>query len=177
MADPPTIKEAFERTRKALERRPQIGQSTVVTKIQVSDGTTCTVEHKHWTFKVDIGKAQGGNDSGPGPGIMERAALGSCLAIGYATWAANMEIPIDDIKVHVESDLDARGQYDIADIPPGFKALRYRVMIQSPAPKEEVRALIDKADSLSPVLDDFKRPISVERTVEINEKAEKLNTE
>ncbi len=167
MADPKTIKEAFERNKKAVELRPSKGKSTVVTKVRLFNGTTCEVEHKHWKFNVDIGKSEGGNDAGPGPGILERGALGSCLAIGYSQRAAVLEIPIDKIEVDVESDLDARGMLHIDDRPPGFKALRYKVYIESPASEDEIMRMIEETDKHSPVLDDFSRSIPVERKVTI----------
>ncbi|MFH5833050.1 OsmC family protein [Halalkalibaculum sp. DA3122] len=167
MADQKTIKEAFERNQKAVKLRPSKARSSVVTRVRLFDGTTCEVEHKHWKFKVDIGKTEGGNDAGPGPGILERGALGSCLAIGYSQRAAVLEIPIDKIEVDVESELDARGMLYIDDRPPGFRSLRYKVYIESPAPEEEIMQLIEDTDRHSPVLDDFKRALPVERHVTI----------
>jgi uncharacterized OsmC-like protein len=167
MADSVTIKKAFERNRKAVELRPQIGKSKAVTKVRLFDGTTCEVEHKQWKFKVDIGTAEGGNDAGPGPGILERGALGSCLAIAYSQHAALMEIPLDHIEVEVESRIDARGMLGIDDRPPGFESLHYRVLIESPAEEEKVLAVIESADRLSPVLDDFNRAIPVTREISI----------
>jgi uncharacterized OsmC-like protein len=167
MADSRTIKNAFERNRKAVELRPQIGKSNAVTKVRLFDGTTCEVEHKHWKFKVDIGKSEGGNDAGPGPGILERGALGSCLAIAYSQHAALMELPIDHIEVEVESKMDARGMLGIDDRPPGFESLHYRVVIESPADEKDVLAVIESADRLSPVLDDFKRAIPVTREISV----------
>lgn len=131
------------------------------------DGTTCEITASGKKLVCDIGIESGGNDAGPGPGILERGALGSCLAIGYATWAAHLEIPIENIEVEVESDLDARGQFGITDIAPGFKELRYTVSIESPASEAKIVELIEKADAHSPVLDDFKRPIPVKREINI----------
>lgn len=167
MADPETIRTAFERNKKAVELRPSVGQSTAVTKIRVRDGTTCEIESAHWTFTADVGTEAGGNDAGPGPGILERAALGSCLAIGYATWGARYDVPIERLEVEVETDFDARGQLGVGDQPPGFEAIRYRVKIQSPASEDEIRRVLDAADAHSPVRDDFARAIPIERTVEI----------
>lgn len=167
MSDPQAIKKAFERNKKAIELRPSLGQSTALTKVRVRDGTTCEIESGSKRLVCDIGKSEGGNDAGPGPGILERSALGSCLAIGYAQQAAVMEIPIESIEVQVESDFDARGQFGLTDEPPGFKAMRYRVIIESPAPEADIREMIDQADATSPVLDDFKRPIPITREVNI----------
>lgn len=167
MADPKLIKQAFERNKKAIELRPSIGLSTARTTIHVRNGTTCEIESGSKKLVCDIGTDAGGNDAGPGPGILERGALGSCLAIGYATWAAYLDVRIDNIKVEVESDFDASGQFGLAEIPPGFKELRYRVTIESSVPEEKIRELIETADAHSPVLDDFKRPIPVKREINI----------
>jgi uncharacterized OsmC-like protein len=167
MADPKTIKEAFERNQKLLKLRPSKAKSMATTKVRLFDVTTCEVEHKHWKFKVDIGKKEGGNDAGPGPGILERGALGSCLAIAYSQQAAMQDIPIDNIEIDVESDFDARGMLHLSDDPPGFDALRYKVYIESPAPKDQIMQMIEEADRHSPVLDDFSRAIPVEREVTI----------
>lgn len=167
MADPKVIKQAFERSKKAIELRPSIGLSTARTTIRVRNGTACEIESGAKKLVCDVGTDAGGNDAGPGPGILERGALGSCLAIGYATWAAYLDVRIDNIKVEVESDFDASGQFGLAEIPPGFKELRYRVTIESSMPEEKIRELIETADAHSPVLDDFKRPIPVSREINI----------
>lgn len=168
MATPETIREAFERSARAVTLRPSVGRYTTVTKVRLRDGTTCDVEHGDWRFTCDVGPSQGGNDAGPGPGILQRAALGSCLAIGYSLWAAQLQVPIEHLEVEVEADVDARGMYGVADVPPGYAALRYRVTVQSPASEEDVRRVLDAADTHSPVLDDFRRPLAVEREVQIS---------
>lgn len=167
MADPKTIKEAFERNQKAVKLRPSLGKSNVVTKVRLHNGTTCEVEHKHWKFKVDIGKPEGGNDAGPGPGILERGALGSCLAIGYSQRAAVLGIPVEKIEVDVESDFDAGSMLFLNDEPAGFDKLHYKVYIESPASEEQIMQIIEDIDRHSPVLDDFRRAIPIERSVTI----------
>lgn len=167
MADPGTLKKAFERNRKLLTIKPSKGQYTTTTKVRLYDGTTCEIEHKHWKFKADIGKTEGGNDAGPGPSVLERAALGSCLAIGYSKWAAILEVPIESIEVEVEADVDARGGYGIDNVSPGYKAMRYRVFIDSPASEKSIHEVIEKADAHSPVLKSFTDPTPVEREVRI----------
>jgi uncharacterized OsmC-like protein len=173
MADLQTLKTTFERVKKLLTIKPEKGQYTTTTKIRVRDGTTCDVEHKHWNFTVDVGKNEGGNDAGPGPGVVQRGALGSCLAIGYAKWAACLDVPIDHIEVDVVADVDARGAYGIDDVPPGYKKLRYKVSIESPAADEEILSVIEQADEHSPLLADIVNPVKVEREVNIvkNQKA------
>lgn len=163
MASTEHIRKTFERNRKALQLKPSLGQNTGYTKICVRDGTTCEIENGEWKFTVDLGETDGGNNKGPGPGVLERAALGSCLAIGYSKWAAYMEVPIDSIEVEVESDIDARASFGLGQEKPGYSEIRYNVHVSSEAPEEEVRKVLDEADRHSPVLDDFTRGIPVKR--------------
>ncbi len=167
MADPKTIKDAYERNKKLLSIKPSKGQYTTTTSVRLYDGTSCEIEHGPWKFTADIGETEGGNDAGPGPSVLERAALGSCLAIGYSKYAAIMDIPIDSLKVEVEADVDARGAFGIDNVSPGYKALRYRVIIESSASEEAIREVIEKADEHSPVLKNFTSPIPIEREVKI----------
>lgn len=166
MSNTDIIKESHERVKKLLTIKPEKGQYTTSTKIRVRDGTTCEVEHKQWKFTSDVGSMEGGNDEGPGPSVLQRGALGSCLAIGYVKWAAYLDVPINDIEVEIEADVDARGAYGIDGVEPGYKGLRYKVIIDSDASEEEIMNVIEQADKHSPVLMDFKRPVEVERIVE-----------
>jgi len=172
MSDTTILKEAFDRNVKLLTLKPSKGQYTTTTKIRLVNGTACEVEHKHWNFSTDVGKQQGGNDTGPGPGILFRASLGSCLAIGYAIWAATMDIQIDHLEVDVEADVDARGNFGIDNAEPGYRGMRYTVSIDSPASEEQVLEMIKKADDHSPILANFKKPIPIERKVNFVKKQE-----
>lgn len=66
MANPRTIKEAFERNKKAIELRPSIGKSAARTTIRVRNGTTCEIESGSKKMMCDVGTDAGGNDAGPG---------------------------------------------------------------------------------------------------------------
>lgn len=164
MADTKTIKEVYERNAKAIKLRPSKGKSIGKSKITVTDGTTCKIEGSGWTLTGDIGTESGGNNAGPGPGVFERAALGSCLAMGYAQQAAVLGVSIDNIEVEIETAFDARGMFGIDNRSPGFSSIKYSVYVESPAPEKEVKKVIEVADIYSPVRDDFSREIPVERS-------------
>jgi uncharacterized OsmC-like protein len=167
MAEPNEIRQAFERNRKVLSIKPSKGQYTTKTSVRLFDGTSCEIVHGPWTFTADVGKTEGGNDAGPGPSVLERAALGSCLAIGYAKYAALYEVPLDSLTVDVEADVDVRGMFGVADVPVTYKGLRYTVTVESSAPEHKIRKVIEDADQNSPVLANFTEPISVKRNVSI----------
>jgi uncharacterized OsmC-like protein len=131
----------------------------------VKDGTTCEIEGSGWNFIADVGTKSGSNNAGSGPRVLERAALGSCLAVGYAQMAAVRGVPLEKIEVEVETDFDAKGWFGIEEQPPGFTAIGYTVHIESPASEAEIQKVIDAGDKHSPVRDDFSRAIPVEREV------------
>jgi len=125
MADPAEIKRAFERNVKAITLRPSVGQGTAITKVRVRNGLTCDIEDGGWKLVADEDKSWAGHAEGPDPGVLGRASLGSCLAIGYALSAAKLGVPVTGIEVEVQADYDARGLLGIDDsIAPGWSAVR-----------------------------------------------------
>ncbi len=160
------LKTIIERNIKAISLRPTVGQGTATTRVRVRSGVTCDVEDGKWALVADESPGEGGQGLGPDPGVFGRAALGTCLAIGYVQWAAYLEIPIGNVEVVVEADYDARGMFGVDEsISPGWGGLRYTVNIDSPASEADVLRLINHADRHSPLLDDFQRPLEVQRTV------------
>ena len=92
----------------------------------------------------------GGTNAGPNPGVLGRAALGSCLALGYGMWAARLDVPITALEVEIHADYDVRGELGVDDgVRPGYSAIRYVVRVSSPAPEADVRRVIDTADRYS----------------------------
>jgi uncharacterized OsmC-like protein len=164
MDDVEAIRSAAERNARAVALRPSVGQGTAKTLVRLKPGLACEVVEGSWTFTVGMSAKSGGTDAGPNPGVLGRAALGSCLAIGYAMWAARLGVAIDALDVQVEADYDSRGELGVDDaVPPGYTQVRYIVSISSPASAEEVRALVDTADKYSPYLDVFTRAHDVRR--------------
>jgi len=82
-------------------------------------------------------------------------------------WAAVLDVPINGIEVDVVADVDARGTYGLDGVEPGYKGLRYKVFIDSPAPEEEIMKVIEEADKHSPLLADFVNPVEVKREVNL----------
>ncbi|MBI3982266.1 MAG: OsmC family protein [Gemmatimonadetes bacterium] len=168
MDDLKAIKAALERNVKAVSLRPAMGQGTAVTRARLRPGLACDVEEGAWRFTVGMSQKYGGSNAGPNPGVYGRAALGSCLAIGYAMWAARLGVPIDALEVEVQADSDVRGELGASDdVPPGYLAVRYVVRVESSAPEADVQRVIDIGDRHSSWLDDFTRAIPVRRDVQV----------
>jgi len=161
------IKVAVERSTNALSLKPSLGLGTGVSKTRIKNGLTCEIEEGNWKFLADMPESIGGNAQGPTPGVYGRAALGSCLAIGYMMMAAKMNIPISSLEVEVQADYDDGALLGTAEIAPGYTEVRYVVTIESEAAEEDILAMINDADRHSPYLDVFSRGQDCKREVHI----------
>jgi uncharacterized OsmC-like protein len=118
------------------------------------------------TFKVDEPPALGGADLAANPVQYALASLGSCQAITYRFWAAQLGIPFDKLTVRVEGDLDIRGFFGFDDtVRPGFTAVRVEVTVTGPESAERYAELAAAVDEHCPVLDLFKNPVPVTRAI------------
>ncbi len=162
------IKARFERIVEALQRDPALGRGTGKTTARVAGGgLRCEVESGPWKFVADMPKTSGGTESGPTPGMYGRAALGSCLALGYAMRAARYGVAFDHIEVEVQADYDDGALFGTSDARPGYSEIRCLVTVETSAPEADVMRVLDEADRHSPYLDVFTRAQKCTRTVQI----------
>ena len=168
MSDSAAIRTAIERNVKAVSLRPSVGQGTAVTRARLRPGLSCEIEEGPWRFVAGMTEKYGGNNAGPNPGVYGRAALASCLAIGYSMWAARLEVQIDALEVEVHADYDVRGELGVSDsVSPGYSDIRCVVTVESPAAEADVLRVLDTADRHSSWLDDYRRALPVSRHVRI----------
>ena len=74
-----------------------------------------TVEFATQPLPVDIGRDEGGDDSGPSPHDLYDAALGACKALTVMWYARRKSIPVEDLAVSVERDAsqERAGRYQL----------------------------------------------------------------
>ena len=161
------IKIAFDRNAKALSLRPTLGTGTAVTRVRLREGLTCDIEDGEWKLTADMGEKSGGNNQGPNPGVLGRGALGSCLAMSDAQWAAQLGVPVSRVEVEIQADYDARGHYAVADVTPAFTEVRYVVTVESEAPEADIMKLVDQADAHTPYHAVFSQPQTLRREVRV----------
>jgi len=167
MSETEKIKLAIERSVKALTLKPSLGLGTGKSKTRISNGLTCEIQEGNWKFLADMPESVGGNAQGPTPGVYGRAALGSCLAIGYMMKAATMNIPITALEVEVQADYDDGALLGTSKVAPGYLEVRYTITIESDAAEEDILKMIEDADQHSPYLDVFSRGQNCKREVHI----------
>ncbi len=111
---------------------------------------------------VDEPSSLGGANVAANPVEYALAALGSCQAITYRFWAAQLGISFDSLSVDVEGDLDVRGFFGIdPTVRPGYDQVRVTVRIAGPEADERYHELQRAVDEHCPVLDMFANPVPV----------------
>lgn len=162
------IKTAIERNVKAVTLRPGVGQGTAKTTARLQPGLACEVTEGPYALTVGMTEKYGGAGAGPNPGVFGRAALASCLTIGLSMWAARLGVPLTALEVTVEADYDVRGELGVShEVRPGYLAMRYHILVESPAPEAEVRKLLDIGLRTSSWLDTLANPVPMSGQVEI----------
>jgi uncharacterized OsmC-like protein len=153
-------------TRKAVAEDPANAQAVFAAQGTLVGITEVDVRTGAHTFTVDEPPALGGADAAANPVQYALASLGSCQAITYRIWAAQLGIEVDSVSVRVEGDLDLRGFFGLDDtVRPGFTAVRVEVTVTGPESAERYAELATAVDEHCPVLDLFRNPVPVTRAL------------
>ncbi len=165
---PQRISDALDRVEGAVTKHPSLGIGTERSTTTITDGLRCSIEEGDWRFETDLPDTMGGDGSGPSPGVLGRAALGSCLAMGYQLRAARLGVELTAVTVEIDADFDLAGMLSL-DSParPGYSEVRYHVSVESSAPEADVLRVLDEGDLLSPYRDVFSAQTPMTRTVSI----------
>lgn len=95
--------------------------------------------------------ALGGTDSAPNPVEQLLAALGNCLAVGYAANATARGIRVDDLRVQVRGNLDLHSFLGLRPGHAGFSDITATVHIDADATAADLQALHEAVVATSPV--------------------------
>ena len=170
MASQEDIKAALERAARTITLKPSVGQRVYTSTAVVENGLACRVEEKHHVMIADLPPSMGGDDSGPSPSALLRAALSSCVAMGVKMWAARRDIVIDRVEARVETDVDARGQFAVDEaVSPGFEGIRLHIRVDSAADPDLLREIVDTSLRFSPLMDAFRQAQAVETHLSVGQ--------
>lgn len=168
MEDQEPIRRALERNVKVLTARPAVGQGQAVTRVTLKPGLTCEVEEGPWKLQVGMTEKYGGLGNAPNPGVFGRGALGACLAIGFAMWAARLQVPITSMSIEVQADYDVRGELGVDDgVRPGHSKIHYVISVETDASDEAIHNWLDIAERKSSWLDNIKNPVPISRELRV----------
>jgi uncharacterized OsmC-like protein len=103
----------------------------------------------------------GGTDTAPNPVEQLLAALGNCLAVGYAANASAAGIKIDDLRIKLKGDLDLHTFLGLAEGNAGYEAIQVSVDLTSDASAEQLASLHERVVGTSPVGHTLSRAVPV----------------
>ncbi|PKV77405.1 OsmC family protein [Nocardia fluminea] len=109
--------------------------------------------------------ALGGADSAPNPVEQLLAALGNCLAVGYAANATIAGIRINDLRIDLKGDLDLHVFLGLTQGHAGFESITATVSIDADATQEQLDELHTKVQSSSPVGHTLRTAVPVDITL------------
>ena len=143
---------------------------TFGSKSALQDGLRSEVSIRQHRLTVDEPKALGGNDSGPNPVELILGALGSCQEITYRAFATVLDIPLDNVSVTLEGDVDLRGFFAVDDsVRAGYQAIRGTVHLESHASEAQLHQLRNAVNAHCPVLDIIANPVPVKLDLKITQ--------
>ena len=158
----PRYAELFHDTQKALRDAPEQASARFRVSSRGKEGLHREVRVRDFSLTVDEPSALGGTDKGPNPVEYALAALATCQEITYRLHADAMGIPVNDVSVTLEGEIDLRGFFDAADgVRPGFLWIEGEVSFDSPASRDELVKLKEAVDAHCPVLDLLRNPTPV----------------
>lgn len=164
------VKAAIQQTIGGIQQDPANAHVTFGVKTAWVNGVLTKVRARQFNFTVDEPESLGGTDLAPNPVEYLLASLGTCQEILYAAFAAVQGIPLTAVKVEVKGGIDLHGMFALKEgVPAGFREIEYHTVIESPAPKEVIEALVAAVESHCPVLDTLVNPVKVTGKVEIRQ--------
>lgn len=117
------------------------------------------------TFQLVGDHPEGLLGQNAGPAAVETliASVAGCIAGGWATFGAAMQIPIDSLRIDLEGDIDLQGFMGTnPSVRPGLKRIRGKIFVKSKASTEELQKLKETAEKMSPVVDSLRVPVQTE---------------
>jgi uncharacterized OsmC-like protein len=113
----------------------------------------------------DEPRGLGGTDTAPNPVEQLLAALGNCLAVGFAANASAAGVELGHLRLDVEGDLDLHTFLGLRPGHAGFDAIRVTVHIESDASPDQIEELRQRVVRTSPVGHTLERAIPVSYTI------------
>ena len=165
------IQQSMEGAARFFTEHPAKALSTdTAATATVEQGLRCRAEGPNGALLIsDMPKGIGGDGAAPTPGWFLRAALATCDATVIAMRAAQLGVTLSKLEVTVDSISDDRGILGLGDgIPPGPQSMRTHVLIAADGvAAEELRRIVEWAESHSPVGDAMRRAIPSRMEIEI----------
>jgi uncharacterized OsmC-like protein len=135
------------------KENPAAAVITLRAQGRIGEGIACRVETGKALVEAGLHPATGGSGTQACSGDMLLEALVACAGVTLRAVATAIGVNLKDAKVIAEGDLDFRGTLGVAkDAPVGFRAIRLSFHLESDAPEEQRKKLIELTERYCVVL-------------------------
>ena len=166
------LRDLIIETQTSFKADAQKAKATFESNSALQEGLRSEVSIRQHELTVDEPAALGGADNGPNPVELILAALGTCQEITYRAYATVMGVPLDNVSVKMEGDIDLRGFFAVDEtVRAGYQAIRGTVHVESSASEEQLQQLRAAVNGHCPVLDILTKPLPVDLKMTIQEPA------
>src|SRR6478672_1450993 len=137
------LRAAQEPLKESYRERPEQALVTLRATGSLGEGITCSVDTGRAVAEAGLHRATGGDGLSLCSGDMLLEALAACAGVTLRAVATSLDIPVAGGTVHVEGDVDFRGTLAVSkEAPVGFRAIRLRYTLDTPATVEQLETLI-----------------------------------
>jgi uncharacterized OsmC-like protein len=131
---------------------------------RLGEGIACRVDTGRALVEAGLHPATGGSGLQACSGDMLLEALVACAGVTLSAVATALGVSLKDARLTAEGDLDFRGTLGVAkDAPVGFREIRLRFDLDTDAPPEQQKKLIELTERYCVVLQTLRQspPIRV----------------
>jgi uncharacterized OsmC-like protein len=161
------LREVQKPLKDGYRAHPESSRITLVARGGQGDAPiACTVDLGRAIHEAQAHAGVGGAGTGACSGDLLLGALAACAQVTCQMVAASMELPVQEIHVTVEGDLDLAGTLGIGDARVGFESIRLLFNVVAPdATQVQVDSLIEKTKRYCVVLQTLQTPPTIEARV------------
>ncbi len=166
------LRKVIADTQARYKADPTEAQFTFRSESALQSGLQSHVSMRDHKLTVDEPKDLGGQDTGPNPVELILGALGSCQEITYRAYATALGIPLDEVSVTLDGDIDLRGFFGVDDsVRPGYGAIKGTVHLTSTASEADLEMLRGAVNAHCPVLDMLVNPVPIDLRLDLRQPA------
>ena len=143
-------------------KQPEAALITLRAQGRIGEGVACRVETGKGLVEAGLHPATGGSGLQACSGDMLLEALVACAGVTLKAVATALQIDLKDARLVAEGDLDFRGTLGVAkDAPVGFREIRLRFELQSDAPEEQLKKLLELTERYCVVMQTIRNAVPV----------------
>ena len=147
------LKELQAPIKDRYRKDPQSAVITLRAQGRIGEGIACRVDTGRALVEAGLHPATGGSGLQACSGDMLLEALVACAGVTLRAVATALGIDLKDATVKAEGDLDFRGTLGVAkDAPVGFRDIRLHFELDTDAPPEQRKKLIELTERYCVVL-------------------------